>query len=178
MAFFAAGAILVFFLVFRLGSQASAGVSLNDPVVWVEDGARGRVLLINGVTEEVTASIDVGEPMDRLQVLPRGRDAVFLNATSSELGVIGAASLSIDSRDRLLEAEDSGGGDVELLADFETSRSGFVVSPERILVVDPGAGSPVEIPTANGLGDRVIDAQGELVAVTTDATRVLSLIHI
>ena len=172
MAFFAAGAILVFFLVFRLGSQASAGVSLNDPVVWVEDGARGRVLLINGVTEEVTASIDVGEPMDRLQVLPRGRDAVFLNATSSELGVIGAASLSIDSRDRLLEAEDSGGGDVELLADFETSRSGFVVSPERILVVDPGAGSPVEIPTANGLGDRVIDAQGELVAVTTDATRV------
>ena len=172
MAFFAAAVILIFFLVFRLGSQASAGVSLNDPVVWVEDGARGRVLLINGVTEEVTASVDVGEPMDQLQVLPRGRDAVFLNATAVELGVIGASSLEIESRERLTDSEGADVNQVELLADFDASRSGFVVSPDRIFVVDPGAGSPVEIIAEQGLGDRVIDAQGELVAVTTDATRV------
>ena len=172
MAFFAAGVILIFFLVFRLGSQASAGVTLSDPVVWVEDGARGRILLINGVTEEVTASVDVGEPGDQLQVLPRGRDAVFLNGSSSELGVIGASSLNIDSREELDATDSADEETFELLADFDASRSGFLVSDERILVVDPGAGVPVEIRTDDGLGDRVVDAQGELVAVTTDATRV------
>ena len=69
MAIFAALFVLVFVLIFRLGSQASAGVTLNDPVVWVEDGARGRVLLVNGVTEEVTASIDVGDPGDALRAV-------------------------------------------------------------------------------------------------------------
>ena len=170
LAIFAALFVLVFVLIFRLGSQASAGVTLNDPVVWVEDGARGRVLLVNGVTEEVTASIDVGDPGDALRVLPRGRDAVFLNGTSQELGVIGAVSLSIDSVERLSEEGEE--QDLELHADFDVSRSGFVVSPERILVVEPGAGAPVEIATPEPLGDRVVDAEGELVALTSDQSRV------
>ena len=45
--------IVAFVAIFRLGNQASAGVNLNDPVVWVEDGARGRVLQVNGSTGEI-----------------------------------------------------------------------------------------------------------------------------
>ena len=173
MSFVAAILILVLFLVFRLGSQASAGVALNDPVVWVEDGARGRILQINGATEEVTATITVGENNDRLQVLPRGRDAVFLNQVTGELGVIGASSLSVDSTEDLIgEGEESPAGEFVLYADFEASRSGFVVAPDQILIVEPGAGSPIEIVTDGGLGDRVVDGRGALVAITPDATRV------
>ena len=64
-------------VVFRLGNQASAGVALSDPVVWVEDGARGRLLQINGSTQEITAAIDIGEAGDSLVAIPRGRDAVY-----------------------------------------------------------------------------------------------------
>jgi len=75
-------ALAVLLVIFRLGSQASAGVSLSDPVVWVEDGARGRLLQINGSTREITAQVDVGEDGDSIVALPRGRDAVFLNRTT------------------------------------------------------------------------------------------------
>ena len=173
MAFIAAALILVLFLVFRLGSQASAGVTLNDPVVWVEDGARGRVLQINGVTEEITAAVRVGDRGDELSVLPRGRDAVFLNKTLGEIGVIGASSLDIESQESLVgEGEPALGPDVELLADFELARQGFVVAEDRLLVVEPGAGAPVEIATGDGLGDRVIDPDGQLAALTADASQV------
>ena len=173
MAFIAAALILALFLVFRLGSQASAGVTLNDPVVWVEDGARGRVLQINGVTEEITAAVTVGDRGDDLSVLPRGRDAVFLNKTLGEIGVIGASSLDIESREGLVgDGDPALGADAELLADFEIARHGFVVAEDRLLVIEPGAGAPVEIATEDGLGDRVIDPDGELAALTADARRV------
>ena len=173
MAFVAAILILVFFVVFRLGSQASAGITLSDPVVWVEDGARGRVLQINGVTEEVTAAVTVGSFGDELSVLPRGRDAVFLNKTSGELGVIGAASLDVDNVGELVDAGTRlSGSDLELHANFDTSVEGYVVATDRILVAEPGAGSLVSIPTEDGLGDRLVNAEGDLVAITTDATRV------
>ena len=53
-------------LVFRLGNQASAGVVLDDPVVWIEDGQRGQVLQVNGSTGEITARVTVMRNLKRM----------------------------------------------------------------------------------------------------------------
>ena len=160
------------FFVFRLGSQASAGVALNDPVVWVEDGLRGRVLQINGSTQEVTATIDVGESGDSLSVLPRSRDAVYLNRTSGQVGVIGAISLAVDNDDDLDFGSSDPQGEIELFADFDASTDAFAISQDRILVVEPGAGQRAEIITEQGLGEIVVDSDGRLLAVTPDGARI------
>ena len=160
-------------VVFRLGNRASAGVALNDPVVWVEDGARGQILQINGSTQEITASIRVGSPGDSLVAIPRGRDTVFLNKTTGELGVIGAVSLAVDSTEELVGSSGSLQGDhLELKADLDVSTDAFILDRTRILVYEPGGGERLDIPTPAGLGDSVIDAEGRLVAVTIDSDRI------
>ena len=159
-------------VVFRLGNQASAAVALNDPVVWVEDGARGRILQINGSTKEITASVRVGESGDSLVTIPRGRDAVFLNRTTGELGVIGAVSLDIDSVEELVgSGAPLQGEQLEIMADLRVSTDAYILDTDRVLVFEPGAGDRLDIPTPDGLGDRVVDADGRLVAVTFDARR-------
>jgi PKD repeat protein len=159
-------------VVFRLGNQASAGVALNDPVVWIEDGSRGRILQINGSTREITASIDVGDSGDELVALPRGRDAVFLNKTTGELGVIGAISLAIDNSE-ILEgwSGQPSGSNLELLGDFDVSPDAYIIAEDRLLIFEPGAALRADIPTVDGLGDRVVGSDGRLLAVTADASR-------
>ncbi|MFT7475437.1 MAG: PKD repeat protein [Verrucomicrobiales bacterium] len=172
MTLFALLTISALALVFRLGNQASAGVALNDPVVWIEDGSRGRILQINGSTQEITASIDVGDSGDELVALPRGRDAVFLNKTTGELGVIGAISLAIDNSEILEDRSGPlSGSNLELLGDFDASPDAYIIAEDRLLIFEPGAALRADIPTADGLGDRVVGADGRLLAVTSDASR-------
>ncbi len=172
-------AIAALLVVFRLGTQASAGVALNDPVVWMEDGARGRLLQINGSTQEITAQVEVGEDGDSLVAIPQGQDAVFLNRTTGIVGVVGAISLAIDS-------EDAGPGDagltednVQLLANHQGSSewsNAYIVGDQRTLVYEPGQAiqSEIRIPESNGaLTDTVVNAEGELVAITGDSSQVV-----
>lgn len=160
-------------VVFRLGNQASAGVALSDPVVWVEDGARGRLLQINGSTQEITAAIDVGEDGDSLVAIPRGRDAVYLNRTTGQLGVVTAVSLEVEGdEDLLVGGQPLTGDDLQILADLRVSTDAYIVAPRQTLVHEPGAGERRTILTPDGLGSTVVDAQGRLVAVTVDAARI------
>ena len=160
-------------LIFRIGNQASAGVNLDDPVVWIEDGARGRILQVNGSTGEITAEVGVGDFGDSIRAIPRDRDAIFLNRNSGELGVIGAVSLAVDNVD-LLESPTGPmtGPQLELLGDLSVSTDAYVVDDSRILVVEPGAGMRLPIPTPDGIGDTTVDAEGRLLAITADATRI------
>ncbi len=162
-------------VIFRLGNQASAGVTLNDPVVWVEDGARGRVLQINGSTQEVTASVRVGDNGDSIRVLPQGQNAVFLNRTSGEIGVIGAVSLGIDNATALTDDNELplASPSLELHADFDVSTDAFVLASDRIVIVEPAAGSMRStLRLGDGLGSRAVDSEGNLIAVTTDAMQI------
>ena len=163
-------------VVFRLGNQASAGVLLSDPVVWVEDGARGRILQINGSTREVTASVSVGEPGDSIVAIPRGRDAVFLNRTTGQLGVVGAISLAVDNIDEVPgESGPVVGEQLEILADLGdgVSSEAYVLDSDRVVVVKPGAGDSTSYSTPDGLGSHVVDVTGRLVAVTVDSQRLI-----
>jgi PKD repeat protein len=161
-------------LVFRLGNQASAGVSLDDPVVWIEDGARGQVLQINGSTLEITAKIDVGDPGDSIIAVPKERDAVFFNRTSGAIGTIGAVSLGIDNED-VLETTNGPvvGDDLQLLADFDASSEAFIIDDELTLVVEPGSDVQRFIGTPDGIGDTAVDADGRLLVVTSDGRQLL-----
>ena len=167
-------AIAVFVVVFRLGTRASAGVTLGDPVVWVEDGARGRILQINGSTQEITASVDVTESTsDELVALPNGRDAVFLNKTVGEYGEIGAVDLEPTNR-----GETSVGSLEEALFLGETDgesgqHTSFVVSPQNVLIYSAGSSEPLNIPVSDGLGDVVTAPSGQLIAVTSDDAQLL-----
>ena len=173
MLFVAILLIVSLIVVFRLGNRASAGVSLNDPVVWVEDGARGQILQINGSTQEITASVRVGAPGDSLVAIPRGRDAVFLNRTTGELGVIGAVTLAVDSTEELVGSDGPLQGEhLEIKADFDVSTDAFILDRNRTLVYEPGGGERLDIPTPAGLGDSVIDAEGRLVAITIESDRI------
>ncbi len=169
-------AIAALLIIFRLGSQASAGVALNDPVVWVEDGRNGRLLQINGSTREITAQVEVGEDGDSLVALPQGRDAVFLNRTTGVVGVVGAVSLAVDEENT--EPGDAGvvGDQLELLANHadEEWTDGYIIDTDRILVVEPGRPQSlsIPIPAGQGLGDTVVNAEGRLLAVTGDAAQV------
>ena len=168
--------LLVFVVVFRLGSQASAGISLNDPVVWVEDGARGRILQINGSTQEVTAAVDVTESRtDRLVALPNDRDAVFLNKSSGQFAQIGAVNL--EAVNQIETGLDTGQledarflGEVD--PDTEQLRS-YVISAENVLIFGGDSAEPVNIPLPDGLGDVVTAPSGELLAVTAENDQVL-----
>ena len=167
-------ALAVFVVVFRLGTRASAGVTLSDPVVWVEDGARGRILQINGSTQEITASVDVSESnTDVLSALPNGRDAVYLNKTAGEYGEIGAVDL-----DPTNQAETGVGSLEDALFLGETNdesgqHTSFVVSSENVLVFSAGSTEPLNIPVSSGLGDVVTTPTGQLVAVTSDDAQLL-----
>ena len=169
-------AVLVLLVIFRLGSQASAGVALNDSVVWVEDGRNGRLLQINGSTREITAQVTVGEDNDSIVALPRGRDAVFFNRTTGVVGVVGAVSLSIDSENTQPGESGLVGEDVDFLADSSNNdwTDAYVVGPEQAIVVEPGTNrTPVAFSYASvGLGDTVVNAEGQLLAVTGDAAQV------
>ena len=169
-------ALAVFVVVFRLGSQSSAGVTLSDPVVWVEDGARGRILQINGSTREVTAAVEVTENgSDLLSALPNGRDAVFVNRSAAEFGSIGAVSLDVSDRtdvgltsNQLEDAEFLG------VVEPESGRhSSYVVSSAGVLIFTAGATEPLNIPISGGLGDVVTEPSGQLVAATADSTQLL-----
>ena len=165
--------LAIIFFVFRLGNQASAGVSLDDPVVWVENERRGEILQINGATGEVTAQVSVGEVGDSLVAIPRGRDAVYLNRTTGELGVIGAVSLEVDNFDSLEPASGLLTGDqLVLLGDLSVSTDAYVVDEDLVLVVEPGAGIRLPIPTSEGLADVELDQDGALLAITADGTQV------
>lgn len=170
--------IAVLLVVFRMGTQASADVALNDPVVWVEDGARGRLLQINGSTQEITAEVDVGDDGDSLVAVPRGRDAVFMNRTTGVVGVVGAVSLAIDSEDAAPgDAGLIGDESIQLLANHQGSRDwddAFLVGEDKTLIYEPGAGVRLEIPTpTQSLSDTVVNVEGELVAITGDSSRVV-----
>ncbi len=154
-------------LVFRLGNQASAGVSLDDPVIWVEHGLRGELLQVNGATQEITARVAVGEPGDDLVAIPRDRDAVFLNRTTGEVGVVGAVSLRVDNADelRLGNGQLLTGASLDLRADLDASTDAYVVGPNSVVTIEPGAG--IRRTTAiSALGDMAVDRDGRLVAVT------------
>ena len=168
-------AIALFVVVFRLGSRSSAAVALSDPVVWIEDGARGRILQINGSTQEVIGAVEVTESSsDVLAALPNGRDAVFLNRTAGEYGEIGAVDLEAVNRietgltdDRLEEAVFLSAMDPESQA-----HTAFVVASDEVLVYEGGSTEPLSIPVA-GLGDVVTAPTGELIAATSDGSRLL-----
>lgn len=171
----ALAAIAVFVVVFRLGSRSSAAVALSDPVVWVEDGARGRILQINGSTQEVIGAVEVTESTnDVLAALPNGRDAVFLNRTVGEYGEIGAVDLEAVNR---IETGLSGDGlaDAVFLSaldpDSQTNNA-FVVASNEVLVYAGGSTEPLTIPVS-GLGDVVTTPTGKLVAATADGSRLL-----
>ena len=166
--------VAVFFVVFRLGSRDSAGVTLSDPVVWVEDGARGRILQVNGSTREITASVDVTDSrVDELVVLPNGRDAVFLNRTSGEYGEIGAVDLEPANQ------VDTGATNLEDAVFLEASdpetgqHNSYVITPDEVLIYAGDSTEAVNIPTSSGLGDVITAATGQLVAVTADQTQLL-----
>ena len=175
-AFIALLAIAFLLVVFRLGSQASAGVALNDPVVWVEDGARGRLLQINGSTREITAQVEVGDDGDSIVAFPRGRDAVFLNRTQGVIGVVGSVSLAVDSQDDQPLQSGVMGEQVQLLANHQAAEwtNAYVLDSARTLVFEPGRSQSLEIaiPEEQGLGDSVVDADGRLVVITGDSTQV------
>ena len=167
-------AIALLLVIFRLGNQASAGVSLSDPVVWVEDGSNGRLLQINGSTREITAEVSVGSDGDSIVAFPRGRDAVYLNRTTGELGVVGAISLDVDNVSPL--AGQSGpirGSQLEMLADYEASEwtNAYILDDDRTLVFEPGGGLRRDIPNGE-LGSTAINADGQMVTVTGDASLV------
>lgn len=164
--------VAAIFVVFRLGNQASAGVDLDDPVVWIEDGQRGEILQINGSTKEVTARVPVGERGDSIVALPRDRDAVFLNRSNGEIGVVGAVSLRVDFIEGLSSATGPLSGEqLQLKADFAASDDVFVIDTEQTLVVEPGAGVRLPIPTPEGLGSTTVRPDGRLVAVTVDGRK-------
>ncbi|MGI9607752.1 MAG: PKD domain-containing protein [Acidimicrobiales bacterium] len=166
-------ALAVLIVVFRLGNQASAGVTLNDPVVWIEHGSQGEVLQVNGSTREITARVRVGERGDSIVAIPRGRDAVFLNRTTGEIGVIGAVSLEVDNVEVLEPASGPMIGEhLELLGNLAVSTNAYVIDDTRTVVVEPGAGLRLPIPTPGGLGDMTIDANGDLLAVTVDGLQI------
>jgi PKD repeat protein len=172
-----AAALLVIALVvviFRLGNQASAGVTLDDPVVWVEDGDRGRILQINGSTLEITAQVEVGEPGDSIVAIPKERDVVFFNRTTGAVGTIGAVSLSIDNED-VVETSSGPvtGDDLEIKADFDASTLAYIISDERTLVIEPGSDVQSFIGTPDGTGDTEVAADGRLLMVTADGRQVL-----
>jgi len=169
-------ALVALLAIFRLGSQASAGVALNDPIVWVEDGARGRLLQINGSTREITAQVDIGEDGDSIVALPQGRDAVFFNRTTGVIGVVGAVSLSVDAEDDQPAKSGVIGDQVNLLADYHRDDwvDAFIVDTDRTLVFEPGKSQRLEIriPEEQRLGDAVINVDGQLVAITGDGEQV------
>ena len=171
--FAAALAIALLLVIFRLGNQASAGVSLSDPVVWVEDGSNGRLLQINGSTREITAEVEVGDNGDSIVAFPRGRDAVFLNRNSGEIGVVGAISLSVDSAEAVSQTNPVSGPQLQLLADFDAEDwiNAFVLDDSRTFVFEPGGGLRQDIPNGE-LGDTVVNSDGQLLAVTGDASLV------
>lgn len=162
------------FFVFRLGNQASAGVALNDPVVWIEHGLRGELLQVNGATREITARVTVGEPGDDIVAIPRNRDAVYLNRTSGEVGVVGAVSLEVDNVDALVDrGEPVTGPEIELLGDLDVSTDAFIVTPTSVITLEPGAGIRRTIQVADGLGDTAIAGDGRLVALTVGGDQLL-----
>ncbi len=165
--------IAVALVIFRLGNQASAGVTLDDPVVWIEDGQRGQVLQVNGSTGEITARIAVGERGDSIIAIPSERDAVFLNRTNGEMGVLGAVSLKVDNA--ILLETTSGvvqGEHLRLEGDLAVATDAYVVDDESLLVVEAGSGIRLPIPTPGGLGSTAVDAQGRLLALTTDGRQI------
>lgn len=169
--------LLIAGVVFRLGTRSSAAVVLGDPVVWVEDGARGRILQINGSTREIIGSVDVAEEMDEsLTALPKGRDVVFLNRAAGEFGEIAAVTLEPSNRFEIgLESNEL--QSVRFLAG-ESQESGlhtsYIISDESVLIFSGGATEPVTIPVSGGLGDAVTDADGRLITVTANGDRLLT----
>ena len=168
--------LLTFVVIFRLGSQASAGVTLSDPVVWVEDGARGRILQINGSTREITATVEVTENNGALlSVLPNGRDAVFLNRSGGMFAEIGAVDLEpVNEVDTGLSAAALEPARFLGAVDSETGQhQSYVVSDQGVSIFSDGASEPVQIPVSNGLGAIVTAPTGQLVAVSTDGDQLL-----
>ncbi len=174
MLFVAFVAIAAFVVVFRLGSRASAGVTLADPVVWVEDGARGRILQINGSTREITASVDVTENnSESLAALPNGRDAVYLNRTAGEYGEISAVDLQPANQ---TDTDVGSLDDALFLGELDPDtgqHTSFVISSENVLIYNSGSTEPLNIPVSDGLGDVVTTPTGQLVAVTADSAQLL-----
>ncbi len=161
-------------VVFRLGNQASAGVALDDPVVWVEDGDRGRILQINGSTLEITAQIDVGASGDSIVAIPKERDVVFFNRTTGAVGTIGAVSLAVDNEDVVETSTGPVTGEtLQIKADFDGSTLAYIISDERTLVIEPGSSVQSFIATPDGTGDTEVDVQGQLLMVTSDGRQVL-----
>lgn len=169
--------ILIAGVVFRLGTRSSAAVVLGDPVVWVEDGARGRILQINGSTREIIGSVDVAEDQDEsLTALPKGRDVVFLNRAVGEFGEIAAVTLEPSNRFEIdlqageLEAARFLGGQ----STVSGLHSAYIIGEDEVLVFSGGATEPVKIPVSSGLGDAVTDVDGRLIAVTSDGDQILA----
>ncbi len=162
--------------VFRLGTRDSAAVVLSDPVVWVEDGARGRILQINGSTREIIGEVAVADDSTSLMTaLPNGRDVAVLNRTSGQFAEVGAASLAPSNefdtelgQQVLEQARFLGGMSPETEQHFS-----YLITEQNVLVFTGGANEPLNIPISTGLGDAVTDSSGRLIAVSPDDDQLL-----
>ena len=83
------------FLIFRPGSQASAGVNFANPEAWIEHGLEGELLKINGSTGEVTTRIEVAANGADLGVAPRGNGAAVIDRAEGQLTIIDLSLIHI-----------------------------------------------------------------------------------
>lgn len=148
-------------VIFRLGDQASADVTIDDVALWAEHGIAGEVVKINPGSGEILARVVVGEPGEAIAAYPVASGAIVMNRSTATVRMVD---------DRTLRA----GTAVELdLADPATATiltdpgndSVFVLSGGTVLELDPTTLDQVVRSTDRPVSSPIIDTAGRLLAV-------------
>jgi len=188
----AASALLIvlvgLFLVFRPGDQASAGVDLGDPHAWVEHGLDGELLQINATTGDVTARVEVAEPGQSFTAVQHGDGAVVLNTDTNSVSLVSGRLLAVtdnfeiedDDEDEVASDDVETPGPVDrsdwqIFGSPAEAENVVVLSPERLLSIDPQSEAQTPIALPDPLRSAMQDESGGIVALSADADRILRL---
>jgi len=167
-------AALAIFIMFRPGSQASAGVDLGDPKAWVEHGIDGELLQVNGLTGEVTARIEVAEPGERFTAVPHGDGAVLFNESTSSLSLVSGSLLRVVGTVPVT-LEDSDRAGAQVFGSTDPARNVVVLTAEKLVSVDTQTSTESSIALPAPLASTTQDGAGRLLGLLDDAEEILRL---
>ena len=156
------------FLIFRPGSQASAGVNFANPEAWIEHGLEGELLKINGSTGEVTTRIEVAANGADLGVAPRGNGAAVIDRAEGQLTIIDGQRLDSTLQVELDLSTSLEDRELEVYASPNVSSGVVVADSNQLMVVDPLTSVVESIPLADPLESVALADTGRLVALTSN----------
>jgi PKD repeat protein len=168
-------AVLFLFLVFRPGDQDSAGIDLGDPSAWVEHGLDGELLQINALTGEITARVEVAAPGDDFTAVPHGYGAVLLNQTNQSVSLVSGSLLTVTASIPVELSNSVDARNARVFGALDEADNVVVLDDDQLLIIDPQSSVSSPIALKDPLSSAVQDASGRVVALRSDASKVLRL---